>query len=190
MRYRNGTFESLTDAHPAVADYIRAVTVGPNSTVWAAPEEAIARYHNGTITSLTPENGFPSARPHAIYESPDGDLWTGTYGDGLTHARTHTPDCIVSDVMMPVMDGVAMLRAIRETPSTDFIPVVLLTARAFVHLSNSGCDCASGFSPSRLQPRLTLSRIRLLCWPISARPFTIALAIRSSLCRRLPRPLV
>jgi DNA-binding response OmpR family regulator len=49
---------------------------------------------------------------------------------GLEMAREHVPDLIVSDVMMPLMDGQAMCEAIKEDAEIDFIPVILLTARA------------------------------------------------------------
>lgn len=49
---------------------------------------------------------------------------------GLEEARRLTPDLVVSDVMMPGLDGSALFRALREDPELDFIPVVLLTAKA------------------------------------------------------------
>lgn len=49
--------------------------------------------------------------------------------DGLACARSALPDLIVADVMMPEMDGFALLRALQADPATDNIPVVLLTAR-------------------------------------------------------------
>lgn len=48
----------------------------------------------------------------------------------LALARQLTPDLIISDVMMPLMDGQALLRAIRADPEIDYLPVILLTARA------------------------------------------------------------
>ena len=50
--------------------------------------------------------------------------------EGLALARTRLPDVIISDVMMPVLDGRAMVRALRENPETDYLAVVLLTAQA------------------------------------------------------------
>ncbi len=40
------------------------------------------------------------------------------------------PDLLLSDVMMPVMDGIALLKSIRKDPTTASIPVILLSARA------------------------------------------------------------
>ncbi len=47
----------------------------------------------------------------------------------LKSAREEIPDCIVSDVMMPEMDGFSFTRAIKDNELTSFIPVVLLTAK-------------------------------------------------------------
>lgn len=44
-------------------------------------------------------------------------------------AAPELPDLIVSDVMMPVMDGFDLLEALRSKPSLRAIPVILLTAR-------------------------------------------------------------
>ncbi len=40
------------------------------------------------------------------------------------------PDLVVSDIMMPVMDGVQLLKEIKSTPGKSNIPVMLLSARA------------------------------------------------------------
>ncbi|NQV43602.1 MAG: response regulator [Rhodospirillales bacterium] len=53
-------------------------------------------------------------------------------GDGehaLKHAVEDHPDLIILDGMMPGMDGVEVLRQIRENPETENIPTVMLTAR-------------------------------------------------------------
>jgi signal transduction histidine kinase/DNA-binding response OmpR family regulator len=60
--------------------------------------------------------------------------------EGLAAVREHTPDLVVSDVMMPHMDGHALCRAIKNDPDTDFVPVVLLTARASVEHRIEGLE--------------------------------------------------
>lgn len=48
---------------------------------------------------------------------------------GLEMALEVVPDLVVTDFMMPVMDGLDMMRRIKEDQKTDHIPVVMLTAK-------------------------------------------------------------
>ncbi len=50
--------------------------------------------------------------------------------DALAMAADWSPDMILCDVMMPVMDGPATLARLRECPHTVNTPVVFMTARA------------------------------------------------------------
>ncbi len=47
----------------------------------------------------------------------------------IESAKLHQPDAILLDVMMPAMDGPAMLGKLRTTRATSHIPIVLLTAK-------------------------------------------------------------
>jgi PAS domain S-box-containing protein len=59
------------------------------------------------------------------------EVETATNGkEGLQKATEQPPDLVLSDVMMPEMDGFQMLAALRENPKTLTVPVVLLSARA------------------------------------------------------------
>jgi len=48
--------------------------------------------------------------------------------EGLVQAKTQSPDIIVSDILMPVMDGMQMCMEIKNNPGTCHIPIILLTA--------------------------------------------------------------
>ncbi|WP_444997933.1 response regulator transcription factor [Aliikangiella sp. IMCC44359] len=49
---------------------------------------------------------------------------------GVKLAETEIPDIIISDIMMPKMDGYQVTQALRQNPITDHIPIILLTARS------------------------------------------------------------
>nr|WP_277881888.1 ATP-binding protein [Leptolyngbya sp. FACHB-541] len=51
-------------------------------------------------------------------------------GAALAAAQAQVPDLIVSDVMMPELDGFGLLQALRADPRTREVPIILLSARA------------------------------------------------------------
>ncbi|WP_456425560.1 response regulator transcription factor, partial [Rhodocaloribacter sp.] len=60
---------------------------------------------------------------YRVVEAEDGR-------EGLEKAQGERPDLVVSDVMMPRMDGFALLRALKRDDELRTVPVLLLTARA------------------------------------------------------------
>ncbi|MGI8778385.1 MAG: response regulator transcription factor [Acidimicrobiales bacterium] len=50
--------------------------------------------------------------------------------EGLRRAGTDHPDVILSDIMMPRLDGLELLARLRGDPATAEVPVVLLSAKA------------------------------------------------------------
>lgn len=63
-----------------------------------------------------------------------GSRWTvDRTSDGqeaLEAIRAHLPDLVIAEVMMPRVDGLELVRALRADESTERLPVVLLSARA------------------------------------------------------------
>lgn len=54
----------------------------------------------------------------------------GNGAEGLAAAEIQLPDLIVTDVMMPEMDGYTFCRKIRDDEKTSHIPIIMLTAKA------------------------------------------------------------
>lgn len=65
--------------------------------------------------------------------------------EGYELAHTQIPDLILSDVMMPVMDGIEMLKKIKDNTNTSHIPIVLLTAKSAIEDQISGLSYGADF---------------------------------------------
>jgi signal transduction histidine kinase/CheY-like chemotaxis protein len=88
----------------------------------------------------------------------------------LAAARARPPDLVLSDVMMPGLDGFGLLRALRADPATRSVPVILLSARAGEEATVEGLEAGADdylikpFSArealSRVAARLEIARAR------------------------------
>ena len=79
-------------------------------------EEAVVEF----VGSLLEDGGYRVLRAY------DGR-------SALETARREHPDLVVTDVMMPVMNGIELACQLRETPETRSIPVLLMTAGRIPH---------------------------------------------------------
>ena len=71
------------------------------------------------------------------------------------------PDLILLDVMMPGMDGYAVLRALREAPATREVPVIFLTAMDSDADEERGLDLgAVDYVTKPIRPAILLARVR------------------------------
>ena len=79
---------------------------------------------------------------------------------GLELAREHVPDLIVSDVMMPVMNGLEFCQQVKKDIVSSHIPVILLTARALDKHQIEGYESgADAYITKPFSPELLLARI-------------------------------
>ena len=81
--------------------------------------------------------------------------------DGLEQARATPPDLILTDVMMPRMDGFELLAALQSDPLTVGTPVVMLSARAGEEGTLQGLDAgADDYLVKPFTARELLARVR------------------------------
>lgn len=93
---------------------------------------------------------------YIIYEADNGK-------DGWQKALQLQPDLIVSDVMMPDMNGMELCRKIKTEPQTSHIPVILLTARTAEEQKLEGFETgASDYITKPFSIEILQSRIRNL----------------------------
>lgn len=60
--------------------------------------------------------------------------------EGIELASKHVPDIIISDVMMPIMDGIEFCHKVKTSIATCHIPVILLTARTSITHKKEGYE--------------------------------------------------
>lgn len=58
----------------------------------------------------------------------------------LDHALRSPPALVLTDVMMPLMDGKELLQALRNHPATSLVPVVFLSALASVEARSAALE--------------------------------------------------
>ena len=91
-----------------------------------------------------------------VIEASDGT-------EGLKKAETKIPDLIVSDVMMPRMDGIEFCNRIKSNINTSHIPVILLTAKVDSDTKYEGIENgADDYIPKPFEIEYLILRIRNL----------------------------
>ncbi len=83
------------------------------------------------ITLLVVEDNADLRQFLSTILSPSYTVLTADNGlQGLEVARRKLPDFIISDVMMPVMDGLTMVHQLKQDATTSHIPIIILSAKA------------------------------------------------------------
>jgi len=77
------------------------------------------------------------AEGYDVFTAPDGDI-------GWEMARADSYDLIVLDIMLPKLDGISLCRLIRNVPDSEYVPIIMLTARGTendkIHGLETGAD--------------------------------------------------
>jgi PAS domain S-box-containing protein len=90
--------------------------------------------------------------------------------EALRSIREHRPDLVLSDIMMPNLDGFGLMTELRSDPATNTLPIILLSARAGQESRVEGLDAGADdylvkpFSArellARVSARLTITQLR------------------------------
>lgn len=94
------------------------------------------------------------SKDYVVHHSSNGSL-------GIMKAKEVVPDLIISDVMMPVKDGIQVCEELKQATETDHIPIILLTARADQESKISGLTTGADdyllkpFDPDELKARVS-----------------------------------
>jgi len=146
----------LTRSSPSVAE---SIPVSESSQIADAPLVLLVE-DNADMRRLLVKTLSPRYR---IAQACDGL-------EGIAQARALRPDLILTDVMMPGASGEELVLAVRETPTLNAVPIILLTAKSDEDLRTRALESGAQdyvlkpFSTdellARVQNLLTLKRTR------------------------------
>lgn len=157
--------QELSKYHPTVVTLPTAgeeVSATLVDTEISAEEEAVAETDCPTILVIDDNADIRQyvksllSKEYRVLDAADG-------ATGIRLAMKYVPDVIVSDVMMPGMDGVECCRRLKSELQTSHIPVILLTACSLDEQRIQGYDGgADSYISKPFNSQLLLSRIRNL----------------------------
>ncbi len=83
--------------------------------------------------------------------------------DGLSLARQHIPDIIISDIVMNEMTGIEFCSAIKDDPALNHIQIILLTGSSSAEIKLKGVECgADDYITKPFEREILLARVASL----------------------------
>lgn len=100
-----------------------------------------------------------SSAGYSVIEGVDGR-------DALSKLNGQKIHLIISDVNMPVMDGIAFLKAVKQMPNYKFTPVIMLTTESEESKKREGQAAgARAWVVKPFQPEQLIGAVHRLCLP-------------------------
>lgn len=159
LNFRREVQNTVSDANAAIAAFTQAA---PKDIVQEGHLEMLNQEDSDELPNILIVEDNEDMRRYLrtlladrfyVFEASDGQ-------SGLRLARESVPDLIVSDVMMPVMDGLQLCKHLKEDFITSHIPVILLTARSEEHQQMEGYESgADAYLTKPFSAELLVSRI-------------------------------
>ena len=162
-------------AEDSIKSSISAVPLNP-----ASPGSPASSDLNGTLAAEEEEleKGYDSSKPSVLVIDDNADIRSYVRGllhtdytvieaadgsEGIRKAMKYVPDLIISDVMMPGIDGIECCRRLKSELQTCHIPVILLTACSLDEQRIQGYDGgADSYISKPFSSQLLLARVRNL----------------------------
>jgi signal transduction histidine kinase len=155
-------------------------------TYAALPDASVFGSHADPRASVFGSHADPRASTRILLADDNADMreyltrilgerfQVSSFGDGaeaLAAACQNPPDLVITDVMMPSLDGFGLLRALRAHARTERVPVIMLSARAGEESRVEGLEAGADdylvkpFSAreliARVTAHLTFARLRV-----------------------------
>ncbi|MDE6079258.1 MAG: response regulator [Duncaniella sp.] len=148
-----GTIELVDDPAPGINTFrltlpLKAtidepeINASPVMTEYVLEEESPVSSNNSSYTLLFVDDN--DEMREFLYDQLSKNFVVETAGNGqeaLDKLREHRFDIVVTDIMMPVMDGYALCKAIKDDPNLSPIPVVFLTAKNDLESKVRALEC-------------------------------------------------
>ncbi len=91
---------------------------------------------------------------HAVIEAKDGQ-------EGLHCAQQQTVDLVLTDVNMPIMNGISLVKELRHLDSYRFTPILILTTESSAEMKQQGKAAgATGWLVKPFNPEKLLATIK------------------------------
>jgi signal transduction histidine kinase len=163
-------------AHLPADQLSGAIERAPSRVRAAFVEEALQWTPDTRATAASDRQARSADAPRIVWADDNADMRAyvarllsdhfevTSVADGaaaLRAAREQVPDLVLSDVMMPALDGFGLVAALRADPRTQAIPVILLSARAGAEASSEGIDAgADDYLIKPFAARELIARVR------------------------------
>ncbi|MDZ8050409.1 MAG: MASE1 domain-containing protein [Aulosira sp. ZfuVER01] len=141
----------------------------PEATGWAAasremPEGAIAGYQGKKRTILVVDDKWENRSVIVNLLEPIGfEVMEANDGqEGIERAVATPPDLIITDLIMPVMDGLALIQQVKQSAQLKDVAIIASSASVFESDQNQSLDAgANAFLPKPVATETLLELLKL-----------------------------